>query len=81
MSPEPRSARPQVSSADTRCTVSVPRLLTVEEVATHLQCSKRQVFLLLQLGDLPRTRIGVRTVRVLAVDLATYIEERRRRAE
>lgn len=77
MSPEPPGDRVHDPRVETRCTVSVPTLLTVEEVADHLQCSKRQVFLLLQMGDLPRTRIGVRTVRVKAVDLANYIERRR----
>ena len=81
MSPEPRGADLRVTSAETPRTVSVPRLLTVGQVASHLRCSKRQVFLLLQMGYLPRTRIGVRTVRVLAVDLANYIEHCRRRAE
>jgi excisionase family DNA binding protein len=53
-------------------------LLTIPQVAQLLQTSVSSVRRKIRAGVLPCIRLGPRQVRVLASDLKTYIESRRR---
>ena len=53
------------------------RLLTVTQVAEHLQVSVRKVWGLIELGKLPVVRID-RCTRVVPADLDAYVTENRR---
>ena len=54
-----------------------PRLLTVAEVAERLNISIRAVFVLIANDELPRVKIGHRTVRVLESDVQAFIDDLR----
>jgi len=51
-------------------------LLTFDDVAEHLRCSKKSVQRLITSGDLPVVRIG-RMVRIHPTDLGRFIKLRR----
>lgn len=48
-------------------------LLTIEETAAFLGVSRRQVYALLERGDLPRVRVGSR-IRFIPAELRAYLE-------
>jgi excisionase family DNA binding protein len=48
-------------------------LLTVPEVATRLKVSKDRAYELVHRGDIKKTPIGTRSVRVKPSDLAAYL--------
>ncbi len=55
------------------------RLLNVEQVSVILNCSRRHVYNLIDIGDLPGLRIGGRGgVRVRASKLDAFLEKRER---
>ncbi len=60
-------------------TVDAARVLTVREVSDRLQLSERQIWTMVQTGELKSLRLG-RSRRVAMVDLAAYIESRREAA-
>jgi excisionase family DNA binding protein len=51
-------------------------LLTVEEAASFLNVSRRQVYLLVERGQLPTVRVGQR-IRFIPEELRTYVERHR----
>jgi excisionase family DNA binding protein len=51
-------------------------LVTLQDAAIYLSCSRRHVERLLARGELPRVRLG-RAVRVSLMDLDRYIAMRR----
>ena len=51
-------------------------LLTIEEAASFLAVSRRQVYTLLERGDLPAVRVGTR-VRFIPADVRAYLERHR----
>ena len=57
-------------------TIDAARLLTVGEVSDRLQISERQVWTMVQTGELKSLRLG-RSRRVALIDLAAYIDSRR----
>jgi excisionase family DNA binding protein len=54
------------------CTVTVPRLLTVREVADVLRCSRSQVYSLIYAGTIPTAKIAGKTL-CRAIDVEAYI--------
>ena len=52
------------------------RLLTVGDAADFLAISRRQVYVLLERGELPAVRVGTR-LRLIPADLRAYLEEHR----
>jgi excisionase family DNA binding protein len=52
------------------------RLLTVADAAEFLVISRRQVYLLLERGELPAVRVGTR-LRLIPADLRAYLEQHR----
>lgn len=52
-----------------------PMLMTVAEVAAHLQVSPSSVYLLIERGLLPHHRIGARrgAIRITEADLSAYL--------
>jgi excisionase family DNA binding protein len=52
------------------------RLLTVADAATFLAISRRQVYVLLDRGELPAVRVGTR-IRLIPADLRDYLERHR----
>jgi excisionase family DNA binding protein len=52
------------------------RLLTVADVAEFLAISRRQVYVLLERGELPAVRVGTR-LRLIPADLRAYLEQHR----
>jgi excisionase family DNA binding protein len=52
------------------------RLLTVREVSDRLQISERQVWTMVQTGELKSLRLG-RSRRVALIDLLAYLDARR----
>jgi excisionase family DNA binding protein len=52
------------------------RLLTVADAAEFLAISRRQVYVLLERGELPAVRVGTR-LRLIPADLRVYLEEHR----
>jgi excisionase family DNA binding protein len=53
-------------------TVTIPRLMTVREVADALRCSRSQVYGLLYAGTIPATKIAGKTL-CRAMDVEAYI--------
>ena len=51
------------------------RLLKAAEVAEILKVSKSNVYKLMAKGEIPRVRIGIKSVRVRPEDLNRYIQE------
>jgi excisionase family DNA binding protein len=51
-------------------------LVTVQDAATYLSCSRRHVERLLARGELPRVRLG-RSVRIVVADLDRFIAAQR----
>jgi excisionase family DNA binding protein len=51
-------------------------LLTIDATAAFLGISRRQVYTLLERGDLPHVRVGERT-RFMPADLRAYLERHR----
>lgn len=51
-------------------------LLTIDATASFLAVSRRQIYTLLQRGELPHVRVGQRT-RFLPADLRDYLERHR----
>ena len=54
--------------------ISLPQLLTIEEVSHLLQISTSKLYLITQRGELPIVRFG-RVIRVRPVDLQAFIEK------
>jgi excisionase family DNA binding protein len=52
------------------------RLLTVADAAEFLAISRRQVYVLLERGELPAVRVGTR-LRLIPADLRSYLERHR----
>jgi excisionase family DNA binding protein len=52
------------------------RLLTVADAAEFLAISRRQVYVLLERGELPAVRVGMR-LRLIPADLRSYLERHR----
>lgn len=55
----------------------IQTLLTGIEVAKILNISRSQAFTLMQRGDIPTIRIGLKNVRVRMEDLEQYVEDNR----
>jgi excisionase family DNA binding protein len=55
------------------------RLLTVADAADFLAISRRQVYILLERGELPAVRVGTR-LRLIPSDLRAYLEDHREEA-
>lgn len=53
-------------------TVTIPRLMTVREVADVLRCSRSQVYSLIYAGTIPTAKIAGKTL-CRAVDVEAYI--------
>jgi excisionase family DNA binding protein len=51
-------------------------LLTVDQTATYLGISRRQVYLLLDAGQIPAVRVGTR-LRFVPSELRAYLERHR----
>jgi excisionase family DNA binding protein len=56
--------------------MSVPRLLSVAQVAKALQCRASMVRRLVTNNLLRATRIGARSIRIAEPDLQTYLDQR-----
>jgi excisionase family DNA binding protein len=52
------------------------RLLTVADAAEFLAISRRQVYVLLERGELPAVRVGTR-LRLIPADVRAYLEGHR----
>ena len=50
-------------------------LLTVDEVASHLKCSKATIWNLLKEQKLRRIKLGTKTTRISADDLERFLTE------
>lgn len=55
------------------------RLLTVADAANFLAISRRQVYVLLERGELPAVRVGTR-IRLIPAELTAYLEQHRAEA-
>jgi excisionase family DNA binding protein len=53
--------------------------MTVADAAEFLSVSRRQVYLLLERGELPAVRVGAR-LRLIPSELAAYLEQHREAA-
>lgn len=51
-------------------------LLTVSEAASFLSVSRRQVYLLIERGELPTVRVGTR-IRLIPEEMRAYLERDR----
>jgi excisionase family DNA binding protein len=56
---------------------NIPDVLTPEEVADKLRVSVRQVYHLVQIGDLESTRLSHKALRVYASSVAEYMDRGR----
>jgi excisionase family DNA binding protein len=65
----------QVVSASER----TARLMTVADAADFLAISRRQVYVLLERGELPAVRVGTR-IRLIPAELTAYLEQHRAEA-
>jgi excisionase family DNA binding protein len=52
------------------------RLMTVADAADFLAVSRRQVYVLLERGELPAVRVGTR-IRLIPTELDAYLERHR----
>lgn len=52
------------------------QLMRAGEVATLLNLDRKEVYRMLERGDIPRIKIG-RSVRIAPADLDTYLEKQR----
>jgi excisionase family DNA binding protein len=52
-------------------------LVTLQDAAIYMSCSRRHIERLLARGELPRVRLSGRAVRVAVADLDRYIAMRR----
>lgn len=55
-------------------TTEQPLVLTVEDAAGLLQCSKSQVYALVKSGELPSVKLGKAGVRIPRAQLVEWIE-------
>lgn len=53
-------------------------LLRAQQVAERLNITPRHVYRLVEVGDLPAVRIGMKAVRIHPEDLDTYISDKRK---
>ena len=58
---------------------TLPRLLTIHDVATALLISERTAYRLVE-SEIPAIRVGPRGIRVREDDLVTYLARRRERS-
>jgi excisionase family DNA binding protein len=53
-------------------TITIPRLMTVREVADALRCSRSQAYALIYAGTIPTTKVAGKTL-CRAMDVEAYI--------